>query len=198
MSLAESNLEQAFKTYFDEMDKCLNAECFWALLHIVVVLPDICAALEHPKGDTTGEAGRCYEDWCSRYWPSSTTILPRRRWEIRCALLHQGRTALRDGETFSYISPAAAGSRVHEYVDRNEPNTTLEVDKMAAEVKVAVRAWFVDLLKLDDKDTKRTNVERYLPQLAGQRPKALPPDRVSTDSSMTIDNISSTEIDPRR
>src|SRR5437773_5340556 len=99
-----SDLEQAFKTYFDEMDRCVTASCYWALLHMVVVLPDICAALEHDKGDTTGDTGRCYEDWCSRYW-SPSAISERRRWEIRCALLHQGRTVLKTGETFSYIPP---------------------------------------------------------------------------------------------
>jgi hypothetical protein len=56
LPLTESELCEAFKTYFDEMDKCAAAECNWALLHVVLVMPDICAALEHPKGDTTNES----------------------------------------------------------------------------------------------------------------------------------------------
>src|SRR5690349_8935694 len=104
MPPTEPELEAAFKTYFDEMERCERAECFWALLHLVVVMPDICAALEHDKGDTSGESGARYENWCGRYWPPST-ITAKRRWEIRCALLHQGRTVSKGGETFSYIPP---------------------------------------------------------------------------------------------
>jgi hypothetical protein len=69
---------------------------------------------------------------------------------------------------------------------------------MAAEAKAAVRKWFADLLNLAGNGVKRANVERYLPQLAGKRPKDLPPDRVPPGFTMTSDNISSTEIDPKR
>jgi hypothetical protein len=180
-------LEQAFKTCLDEMDKCERAECYWALLHMVVVLPDICAALEHDKGDTSGEIGRCYESWCERYW-CSATISARRRWEIRCALLHQGRTVLKDGETFSYIRPAPSGSKVHEYVHPDEPNTTLEVHKLAAEVKRAIRAWFRDLTQ-PERASKLENVLRHLPKLAREKPKVLP------GILENPGNVSSTEFD---
>ena len=50
------------------MDKCEAAECYWALLHLVIVMPDVCAALEHDKGDTAGESGKRYEAWCKSFW----------------------------------------------------------------------------------------------------------------------------------
>ncbi len=188
--MTRDELEQAFQTYFEEMKKCAEAECYWALLHLVVVMPDICASLEHEEGDTTGETGRCYEDWCRRYW-SSAAISPERRWKIRCALLHQGRTVLKDGDTVSYIRPAPPGSRIHEYVDSHEGNTTLEVDKLAAEVKTGIRTWFDDLQKSENRK-QLFNVERYLPWLAREKPKEHPPDLLPPGSSTRGITTSST------
>src|SRR5438105_7906042 len=144
MVLTPAEREKASQTYFAEMDKCAAAACYWALLHLVVTMPDICAALEHPRGDTTGNTGPCYEAWCTRYW-NSAIVPPSKRWEIRCALLHQGRTILKSGDTFSYIRPGPPGSKTHEFVNPGEQNTTLEVDKLATEVKNALNAWFSDL-----------------------------------------------------
>lgn len=179
--MTPGELEQAFKTYFDEMKKCADAGCYWALLHVVVVMPDICAALEHEKGDTTGETGERYKDWCRRYW-SSVAISPERRWEIRCALLHQGRTVLKGGDSVSYISPAPPGSSVHEYVDPREGNTTLEVDKLAAEVTAGIRAWFGDLQSVERRK-QLANVKQNLPLLAREKPKLHPPYRLPPGAS---------------
>jgi hypothetical protein len=46
--LTLADLEQAFKVHFDEMEKCEDKKCYWALLHLVVILPDICGALDLP------------------------------------------------------------------------------------------------------------------------------------------------------
>jgi hypothetical protein len=51
MPLTVADLEAAFKTYVDEMDRCVAATCYWALLHVVVALPDVCAALESADGE---------------------------------------------------------------------------------------------------------------------------------------------------
>ena len=40
------DLTTAFNVYFDEMTACEKNGCYWALLHLLVSLPDICAALE--------------------------------------------------------------------------------------------------------------------------------------------------------
>jgi len=185
-ALTESQVCEAFKTYFDEMDKCGRSECYWALLHLVVVMPDICAALEHPKGDTTGAR---YEGWCAAYWPSRA-VSPAKRWQIRCALLHQGRTVLRGGDTFSYVRPAPAGSKVHEYVEPDEPIITLEVGQLAAEVKAGVRRWAADLQKAKNA-ARLANVERHLPRLAREKPKKLPPKLVPPGTiSIDITNSS--------
>jgi hypothetical protein len=38
--MTAADLERAFKTYFDEIGRCTASKCYWALLHLVVVLPD--------------------------------------------------------------------------------------------------------------------------------------------------------------
>jgi hypothetical protein len=187
MPLTVDELEEGFKTYFAEMERCLRHECYWALLHIVVVLPDICAALETKNGQTSGEL---YQRWCSSYWPSKR-LSPEQRWSIRCALLHQGRAVLRTGESLSYIRPAPPGSRVHEYLDPTEKNITLEVDKLAAEVRKAIHAWASDLQKNRVNPTKLNNVRRHMRWLAKEKPKTLPPGLIPPGST-TFPTTSST------
>jgi hypothetical protein len=66
-------------------------------------------------------------------------------------------------------------ARVHEYIDPSgsSPNTTLEVDKLATEVKAAIRDWFDDLQKPKNQ-VRLANVARHLPWLAREKPKILP------------------------
>src|SRR5262245_24113040 len=105
-SVTIAELEQAFKTYFDEMERCERAKCYWALLHIVVALPDICAALESKTGDA-GKGGP-YRAWCNQNF-SGRYLSGENRYDIRCALLHQGRTIPSEGcgryTSYSFIQP---------------------------------------------------------------------------------------------
>jgi hypothetical protein len=60
MTPTPEELEKAFAVYFDEIERCRRAGAYWALLHVVVALPDICAALEsengwpHPRSTSPG------------------------------------------------------------------------------------------------------------------------------------------------
>src|SRR6185312_13789342 len=54
--LTTADFEAAFRVYLDEMERCDKAGCYWALLHLVVVIPDICGALETPGGEATKAA----------------------------------------------------------------------------------------------------------------------------------------------
>jgi hypothetical protein len=84
-----AELEQAFSVYLIEMDRCEKANCFWALLHLAVIMPDVCGALEF--GSATG-IGKRYTDWCAANFPKSPKLTPADRYQIRCALLHEGST----------------------------------------------------------------------------------------------------------
>src|SRR5262245_45193585 len=79
-------LESSFKVHFNEMDNCEKNKCYWALLHLVVILPDICAALETNNGETDGDK---YQKWCEKNL-SNPKLAKQDWWAIRCGLLHQG------------------------------------------------------------------------------------------------------------
>src|SRR5258708_33876612 len=55
------------------MDRCEDANCYWALVHISVVLAAICGVLEF--GAMTGVWKR-YLDWCTANFAPSTTLTP--------------------------------------------------------------------------------------------------------------------------
>ena len=169
MSVAE--IEQAFQTYFDEMERCARAKCYWALLHIVVVLPDICAALQSANGDA-GNGGP-YQGWYKENF-SGNYLSPVDRYKIRCALLHQGRTVVPSGSyaSYSFIQPATSGSIAHNWVTPSERNMTLDVGEMARDTRAAMRTWFTKL-QLPANATKLANVQRHLPLLAREKPKVL-------------------------
>src|SRR5882724_5521019 len=65
-SLPPGLLSSRFQSYFEEMERCKNGKAYWALLHIVVCLPDICAALQSARGNSRTKS---YISWCERYLP---------------------------------------------------------------------------------------------------------------------------------
>jgi len=69
--LTADDFEQAFSLYFKEMDRCVAMGCYWALLHVLLALPDVCAALEAPQA-TVRER---YTEWCRRYLNPPFTLL---------------------------------------------------------------------------------------------------------------------------
>ncbi len=79
------DLEQAFRVYFAEMERCASAGHHFALLHVIVALPDVCAALEDPGASVMQR----YEAWCGRYHRQEL-LSPVEFYDLRCKLLHQG------------------------------------------------------------------------------------------------------------
>jgi hypothetical protein len=141
-----SEFEEQFAAYFDEIERCRTAKCYWALLHILVVLPDICGALESENGKATP---RKHHRWCA-YFGQDPTFTPVDRYALRCVLLHQGRTVTTWGQygSYSFLQPTPSGPVDHRLVadfGRYGKNLPLDVDKLAAETVQAIRAWFADL-----------------------------------------------------
>jgi hypothetical protein len=172
MPLTTADLESAFKTYFDEIDRCISRKCYWALLHVVVVLPDVCAALESDRGEAG--SGGPYMAWCKANF-TGRYLSAADRYEIRCALLHQGRTTVNTGRfvSYSFVQPFASNTSVHNWVTPNERNITLDVGEMARETKSAIRIWF-EKLRQPAYARKSANVERHLRWLAREKPKTMP------------------------
>src|SRR2546425_4851783 len=105
--------------------------------------PDICGALEAVNGDAT-KAG--YIDWCKRMFPPAppAQLTPDERYEIRCILLHQGRTLASKGRyTYYKFTPPAPpiGVKVHGSQMASD-QITLDVVEMAEETKRVLREWF--------------------------------------------------------
>lgn len=101
-------LEQTFKVYFDEMQRCVKGKCYWALLHLVLVLPDVCAAMESVNGES--DDGR-YRNWCKRYL-SDEMINPDDWYRMRCVILHQGRTSMKKARVSTQPLDSASPTKV--------------------------------------------------------------------------------------
>lgn len=167
--LAKGAVNSAFRLYWDEMDRCRDGKAYYALLHLTVCLPDICAALQSSNGETSGNK---YKTWCDQYL-TNPKLTGAERWDMRCKVLHQGRASIPPGryDGFSFAQPAANGEVDHERLD----GTTfiLDVGKMAEEMKAAVEAWITKLeSNLSANDA--VNAAKNLPSLIQVRKFTLP------------------------
>jgi hypothetical protein len=188
------HLERAFAAYFEEIDRCARSKCFWALAHLLLILPDICASLETSDGEVTGEL---YTRWCKRYLRDDRPLSPGDMWPIRCALLHQGRTLPKRGSygSVSFVQPSESGTVfhqiVHDFGAGIKPNITLDVSEIAKDITDAMRLWFADLQKKENA-VRAANVKRHLPLLAKQGRKEIP-----GVAGINIQTMSSTGSDTR-
>lgn len=169
--LAPGTLHAAFTTYWSDMDRCRNAGAYWALLHVTVCLPDICAALESADGETTGSR---YVAWCERYLPDPL-LSGAERYRMRCKVLHQGRATTDQPACryvgFSFGQPAATGEVDHRRVDGLALN--LDVGLLADEMKQSVTRW-IRYLESNLGGPEALNVVRNLPSLVQVRQLAFP------------------------
>jgi hypothetical protein len=132
-------LENAFLMYFEEMQRCHDQNLGWALVHLVVCMPDICAALEY--GQTSAQR---YEDWCAT-WMTPGPLNQWERYQIRCKLLHEGsslpaprnQNAVIRWDNFRFMPP---GSGRH---GESEGRTLLlDVGVLHGEVVAGMHTWF--------------------------------------------------------
>jgi len=50
-------LRNDFALYIEEIQRCENAKCYWALLHVLLALPDVCASLETDQASSKKKMG---------------------------------------------------------------------------------------------------------------------------------------------
>jgi hypothetical protein len=169
MPLPADDLEQAFRLYFTEMERSATAGHYFALLHVIVALPDLCAALENPDAPVAER----YESWCGRYHRYEL-LSPAELYDLRCKLLHQGQAVGRGrGRYKTYSFPVHHGISVHRFVVEAEENISLDPRRMAAEMRQAVEAWFRDL-RQPANIARLQAVRRRLPLLVREQPKVIP------------------------
>ena len=141
-------LLSGFALYVNEIDRCLETKRHWALLHVLLALPDVCAALEASPG---AEVGDRYVDWCSKHLPASATVSGADRYQMRNSLLHAGSTTAQNrgkkhhtGYThFSYIDPEGFDVSVHNTTSPDGNILNVHVIQIAAETKQALENWFL-------------------------------------------------------
>lgn len=157
--------EDTFKVYFDEIERCVQGKCYWALLHVVLVLPDVCAAMETDSGTTEG---KLYRQWCEKYL-ADPLVTPEDWYQMRCSVLHQGRTI--DGKQISQYAGVAfsqpSWAIVHRCVSQTPEGEFLQLDvgEMANEMRVAMNKWFEVLREKEDPRIVR-NVSRHAGAIA--------------------------------
>jgi hypothetical protein len=168
-----AQLTDAFRVHLEEMDRCVRQQCYWALLHLVVVIPDICGALEAVDGEAT-KAG--YIDWCQRMFPPAppAALTSIERYEVRCIILHQGRTLASRGRYtyYKFVPPPPTGVKAHG-IQMASDQITLGVVDMAQETKQALRDWFQDLQDAANAQ-ESARVGQNLPTLVTVKEQALP------------------------
>jgi hypothetical protein len=162
------DLDRAFDLYFNEMDRCVSAGCYFALLHVIFALPDVCAALESSSGTTSGER---YQDWYRRYL-NEPLLSPYEFYKLRCALLHQGQV-LDTGRYSTYSFAVEARTSLHRYVVPSERNITLDPRQMVGEMKRAIQTWLTDL-RTPANATTLAIVRGHMPSLVREQLKVIP------------------------
>ena len=182
--LTRSSLENIFRVYFDEIKRCIDGKCYWALLHVILVLPDVCGAMETNDGEATPQK---YKNWCKRYL-ADKLITSDDWYRMRCIVLHQGRSSDERAQYawFSFGQPSKTGSSVHRCVKVAPQGKILELDvgKMADEIRVAIDRWF-EAIENNEQPLFTTNVSKNSGQLVQSHDKSSMPITIqmSTTSS---------------
>lgn len=164
-----SELKEAFRVYFEEIERCRVGDCYWALLHVVVSLPDICAALESDTGWAKPEK---YVKWCTDYLPPGLPTPDEYR-EIRDRVLHQGQTRTKAGRFYKFTKPTQQGGRVHRLSYGSSDVIVLDVGELAKEMVTGIETWF-RALQQPDAAERRANVKRNLPTLVTVKEQQMP------------------------
>ena len=163
------DLERAFSLYFEEMQKCAAVGLYFALLHIIVALPDVCAALEEPDARPSDR----YESWVGRY-RRQELFSPAEFWDLRCKLLHQGQAVGKErGRYRTFSFPVHPGVSIHLGAVVPEANLILDPRRMAIDMRQAIEAWFADL-RQPENAARLAAVRTRLPLLVREQRKEIP------------------------
>ncbi len=174
--MTAAELNQAFGLYFSEMQRCEDQRCYWALLHLLLVMPDVCGALENRSNENTSDR---YVRWCDENMPSHPKVLPGDRYQMRNAVLHQGTTVSDNSKTklkakqtlyryFSFVDPVNFNAPIHQTVSENGEILNIDISELARDTRQALATWFG---RLEQNPMEMAEVARNLRQLARVRPK---------------------------
>lgn len=162
-----SPLEQIFA----EIEAALRAGLYHAALAVTLTLPDVCAALIHPKG-VSPRGG--YATWFDENLPEYAEALPgEEAYKMRCGFLHQARPTRSDMTwnrvAFGIGGPAQAMMKGNSWDGVPMPDTyILDIFAFCRAVVISARAWL-------SANNDNVNVRANLPHVVRRRPEGLPP-----------------------
>ncbi|HVY06152.1 MAG TPA: hypothetical protein VHB46_09270 [Burkholderiales bacterium] len=163
-ALPQGLLSAKAKTYFVEMERCIRAKAHWALLHMVVCLPDFCAGLQSRRGNT---CTKMFINWCDRYlrFPDLTG---EELYLLRCKVLHRGHAATsKFGRYLGFVlrprSPELA------LQPRDNVVLMLDIEALAEEMKCAIERW-IDIVEKNPAEQVAIYVHRNLRAAAWNDP----------------------------
>jgi hypothetical protein len=184
LTMTVDDLKAVFAVYYTEMDRCEQFGAYWALLHLALVLPDVCAALE--SGNEAKVGGR-YVHWCTEHFANTTELTPSDRFQIRNAVLHEGSTLPIKSQygSISFVEPGATDVEVHQHVNTNQAgkNLTLDVKRLADETRAAMDHWYASL---EHDQERREQVEARLNRVARVQTKKSHIPIVTKDGSKLV------------
>ena len=171
-------LRNDFALYIDEIERCEEAKCYWALLHVLLALPDVCATLETDPAGVKPGVGDRYVGWCTDYLPKNPAVSGADRYQMRNALLHSGSTTPQNlGKKhhtgyshFSYVDPETFDVSFHDTTNKSCSVLNVHVAAMAAETKDALESWFN---ALQGDSTMMSRVEQNIGRLSRLQPKRI-------------------------
>jgi hypothetical protein len=173
----------------DDLERALTAKFYYLAIMIALALPDICACLESPNGNTRGRVGEAYKDWfranLSNRFNNLTDV---DAYQLRCGVMHQGHFGDHPRRNYDRIifigqnpniryradivvtiSPDVAfGGMSVEELRLSGRILHLEAEFFCRTISDAVRTWAI--AKADD-----PNVKTNLPKLVRYRPYGMPP-----------------------
>ena len=171
MPLTVHGLESAFSWHLTDLDCCMSRGNFIAALHLLLALPNICAALETPNFDARGPE---YQGWCAKYL-TGTGLDQQEWWEMRNRILHQGWAGTDSNKcrykTYSFTVSTARDAAPHlaPYTHSDGLNISIHLDRLVSDVKAAMNRWFQELERSQNPD-----VSANLLKLMSERPKHEP------------------------
>lgn len=149
-----------------DLERALGAGLYYVAIAVALSLPDVCAALESPNGETSAAK---YKAWYDKYvackYPALTSS---DCWSLRCGVLHQGRFGHPNSQygRVLFTVPSAQRNVFH----NNILNDALNLDAIifCRDMIGSTRQWFTAA-------RSDATVKANLPNLVQFRPKGLAP-----------------------
>lgn len=142
-----------------EIEAAVKGNAWVLALSGTLALPDICAALQSPNGETKRSK---YENWVRQWLGAAYPELdPAELYQMRCSMLHQGRSGGTSYTRVLFVAPGS-GHVFHNNILNDALN--LDLPTFCNDVSAAVRLW--QSVMVDDENYLRNSsaLMRWYPE----------------------------------